>query len=127
MFFPKTEFCPFNADEPTDAFCGNSIKHSDPEKDLSRNNMENMPDYDNKCEMMKKIQETSFAVVDLNLFLDTHPDCEQALELYKKLVAMLESLKADYQSKYGPLYATKSRERTPFTWVSDDNKWPWEI
>ena len=127
MFFPKTEFCPFNKDEMPDCCYDNSSISSVLDSELSKSDTENMPEYDGKCEMMKKIQEMSFAIVDLNLFLDTHPDCEQALELFKKLSASLKSLKSDYQNQYGPLYATESSNQTPFSWVSDDNKWPWEF
>lgn len=126
MFFPKTEFCPFNTDEMPDCHCDNSSESQVMDNELSNSNMETMPEYDGKCEMMKKIQEMSFAIVDLNLFLDTHPDCEQALELFKKLAASLKSLRSDYQSKYGPLYATESSDKTPFAWVKEDYKWPWE-
>ena len=125
MFFPKTDFCPFNSDEPDNGLKDSVIK-SALDNEISRNDMETTPEYDTKCEMMKKIQEMSFAIVDLNLFLDTHPDCEQALELFKKLAASLKSLKADYQMKYGPIYATESSNQTPFSWVNDDIKWPWE-
>ena len=76
--------------------------------------------------MMQKIQEIDFAIIDLNLFLDTHPNCKDALELFTKLAATSRSLKSDYQRKYGPLYAANSENSTPFAWVHDDYKWPWQ-
>ena len=34
----------------------------------------------NQKEMMKKLQQLSFTLVELNLFLDTHPDNREARE-----------------------------------------------
>ena len=90
MFFPKTEFCPFNSDEYPRIIKDDIIKNAS-DSEISRNDMETSPEYDTKCELMKKIQETSFAVVDLNLFLDTHPDCEQALELFESIPGFSDS------------------------------------
>ncbi len=97
------------------------------ERDILRYEMENTPNYNTECEMMRKIQETEFSIVDLNLFLDTHPDSKEALELYTKLCATLKSLKADYVSKYGPLCAKDSVNKAPFQWVETGRKWPWQI
>ena len=40
-----------------------------------------MPDRDS---LMKKIQTYDFYLVDLHLFLDSHPNCKEALEYFKK-------------------------------------------
>ena len=121
MFYPKAECCPFNCDN---AASDNSAMS--PEVDYCKNNIENGNNVSTKCEMMRKIQEVDFAIIDLNLFLDTHPDCDEALELFTKLAATSKSLKNDYQAKYGPLYAPYSSKNTPFEWVEKCGKWPWE-
>ena len=124
MFYPKSDLCPFN--------CDSSEKHE--EDKLSLNKESQLNKYDNgdnnltnQCEMLKQIQEVDFAIIDLNLFLDTHPNCAEALELFTKLSATSKSLKIDYQSKYGPLYVAKSSAQTPFEWVEPCYKWPWEM
>jgi len=126
MFYPKTDFCPFNSDEPYWPSDENCVECPVDMNNQKKNNMENAPMHDTQCEMMKKIQETEFAMIDLNLFLDTHPDCSEALKLYSKLGATLKSLKSDYQARFGPLYACESSSQTPFQWVEDGRKWPWE-
>ena len=57
-------------------------------------------------EMIKKLQEISFTLVELNLYLDTHPDCQQALTLYntyaqqqKELREFLYSIIMELQEK----------------------------
>ena len=121
MFYPKAECCPFNSDNA--AFDNNALSS---ETNKCKNNIENDNIVSTKCEMMRKIQEVDFAIIDLNLFLDTHPDCAEALELFTKLTATSKSLKNDYQAKYGPLYVTKSSNNVPFDWVEKCSKWPWE-
>ena len=77
-------------------------------------------------ELLNKIRETVFALVDLNLYLDTHPNCKQALELFTSLAFTLEALKREYTSKYGPLKAVDVTNDTPFEWVSNKYLWPWQ-
>jgi len=95
--------------------------------DNGQNDMETTPMPETQKEMLKKIQEVSFALTDLNLYLDTHPECTQGLELFEKLAGTLKSLKSDYNGKYGPLYARDSDNPTFFEWVKDGYKWPWEL
>ena len=37
-----------------------------------------------KARLMRKIKEYDFALKELNLYLDTHPNCRRALALFKK-------------------------------------------
>jgi len=78
----------------------------------------------NKQELLKKIQQLSFAKVEAELFLDTHPECTQALDYYKKTVNSLEMLMEEYQNTYGPLVAM-AVQGDKWTWV--DGPWPWHI
>lgn len=78
-------------------------------------------------ELMNILRELTFAVTDLNLFLDTHPDEEEALKTFTMLSAALRSYRHDYTAKFGPLYATDSSDETPFDWVSSEHKWPWQL
>lgn len=77
-------------------------------------------------ELLKKIQELQFAAVDLNLFLDNHPNHKQALSDYNRFSEELSALKKIYEAKYGPLcnYGA-APSQYPWRWVEDP--WPWEI
>lgn len=88
-------------------------------------NMNNRTDNMSRTELMNKIKELDFAVVDLNLFLDTHPYDEDALKMLTMLSSALKSYKHDYAKKYGPLLVTDTTNNTPFDWVAPENKWPW--
>ncbi len=79
----------------------------------------------NREELMLKIQELEFAVVDLNLFLDTHPENQQALMDYNMYTSELMKLKKVFEMQYGPLtnfgYAPS---QYPWRWI--ESPWPWE-
>ena len=77
----------------------------------------------NKSELMHRIQKLSFAKVEAELFLDTHPDCPTALEYYHGIVDELDMAMEEYQVKYGPIRADAS-SREKWNWV--DMPWPWQ-
>lgn len=75
--------------------------------------------------LLMQVNEAGFALDDVVLFLDTHPDCQQALAYYHKVRDMKKALMQEYAELYGPL--TKDQVRPDakcFTWV--DAPWPWE-
>ena len=56
----------------------------------------------NKAELFKKIQQLSFVKVELELFLDTHPDCPAALEHYYRTVDEYAALVDEYEASTVP-------------------------
>ena len=52
---------------------------------------------------LNEISEIGFAINDLTLYLDTHPDCQEGLSLFWKLLAKRLQLLKDYAVKYQPL------------------------
>ena len=73
-------------------------------------------------EMITKIKELDFAIIELALYLDTHPDDEKALCLHRRYAKELKELKDKYQKVYGPLsiYFPCNKWR----WLEEP--WPWE-
>ena len=71
-----------------------------------------------------KIQEYSFAVLELNLFLNSHPHNKQALMHRKKYLEELRRLTEAYETSYGPLTAYSTVPCDEWTWVNEP--WPWE-
>lgn len=78
----------------------------------------------NKSELLKRIQQLSFAKTETELFLDTHPDCRAALDYYKKTVDELEMALEEFHNKYGPLVAM-AVNGDRWNWI--DGPWPWHI
>lgn len=85
---------------------------------------------DNNCDNMDMTRETlinqikcyQFAITELALYLDTHPDEEKALCLHRKYSRELKDLKDKYQKVYGPL--TIDFPCNKWRWIEEP--WPWE-
>lgn len=76
-------------------------------------------------ELLSQIMKYQFYAVDLNLFLDTHPNCKEALEDYKVISAKLRNYINDYEKQYGPLINFgQSMVCDHDKWVNQP--WPWE-
>lgn len=73
-------------------------------------------------EMMMQIKAYQFAITDIGLYLDTHPDDERAICLHRYYAKMLKDLKDKYQKVYGPL--TIEYPCNKWRWLEET--WPWE-
>ena len=77
-------------------------------------------------QLMNTINEVSFAVDDIKLYLDTHPDDEKALDFFKeKSMIRNEALKA-YAAQYGPLTIDTGDDTCSRQWDWVMQPWPWE-
>ena len=72
--------------------------------------------------LMKRVQQLSFAKTETELFLDTHPECRQALDYYHKILEELEAARIEYRANHGPITADESSTEH-WDWV--DSPWPW--
>lgn len=72
----------------------------------------------NRNNLLKEISMVDFAVVDLNEYLDTHPDDSDAVAYIKQYITILCRLRQEYASLYGPLSIYDAC-------YSDCNDWRW--
>lgn len=77
-------------------------------------------------DMMGTFSALRFALIDLNLYLDTHPNDKEALQMFNKISKTLQSARYDHIRRNGPLVAGDSSADAPFEWASSKYKWPWE-
>ena len=56
-----------------------------------------------KRQMLERIDQVSFAVNDMHLYLDTHPCDEKALVYCRELVQERKKLLKEYAEMFGPL------------------------
>ena len=76
-------------------------------------------------ELLQKIRELEFAGVELNLFLDNHPNDQKALMDFNTFSKELTACVKEYEMKYGPLMNFGfSPSAYPWQWVNEP--WPWE-
>ena len=73
-------------------------------------------------EMMNQIRAYEFAINELALYLDTHPEDQKALCLHRKYCKEVKELKEKYQKVYGPL--TINYPCNKWRWLEEP--WPWE-
>lgn len=74
--------------------------------------------------LMNRIQICDFVLGELNLYLDTHPTCQEGLASYQKHMAMRKEAASQYVMKYGPITAADYDGGPRWKWV--DDPWPWE-
>ena len=79
----------------------------------------------NRRELFEYINQISFAVDDVKLFLDTHPGNQKALEYFQKYKEKrIEALK-EYAEVYGALTVdTVSENSDCWNWINEP--WPWQ-
>lgn len=70
-----------------------------------------------------ELQTMAFAIQELALYLDTHRDDREALELYRTYQTMYHRCMMEYTKKHGPLNHCMPGEG-PYAWL--DDPWPWE-
>lgn len=72
---------------------------------------------------LTELQTMAFAIQELALYLDTHRNDQEALELYRAYQKMYDEGKAKYEEMYGPLNHM-SKTDGEYRWL--DDPWPWE-
>lgn len=75
-------------------------------------------------QLLKLVYQTGFAMDDVNLFLDTHPCDQNALNYYQYVSRLRSEAMAAYQAQCGPLMVDQVKSCDYWNWV--DDKWPWE-
>ena len=72
---------------------------------------------------LTELQTMAFMIQELALYLDTHRDDMEALEIYRAYQKMYNEAKNRYEEKCGPL-THKSVSDGTYRWL--DDPWPWE-
>ena len=74
---------------------------------------------------LSELMALDFAVKELNLYLDTHPQDQEALSLYASYIKLAKEGREKYTAKYGPLDSAELVLEDGYTWLNDP--WPWEL
>lgn len=73
-------------------------------------------------ELREQLKCYRFAIIELGLYLDTHPDDEKALCLHREYAKKFKMLEEQYQKVYGPLSIMFPCKK--WRWLEEP--WPWE-
>ncbi|MCR4638137.1 spore coat protein CotJB [Ruminococcus sp.] len=74
--------------------------------------------------LLSKIKKYDFTLKELNLYLDTHPNCRRGLAMFQKYRKFRQNAAEEYSRKFGPLTPEQVTDNEHWTWT--DDPWPWE-
>ena len=132
---PKQEWC-----EPYDLLTAlaegtifpflNLTFHKAPEKvcDCKTSNSQSYSAEKNREEMTSRLNAVSFALNDLTLYLDTHPDCPKGTALFYQLLEERLTLLSNFAREFYPLTQTSmitgNYNQNQYGWC--EGPMPWE-
>lgn len=73
---------------------------------------------------LMRVQTLGFAVVEANLFLDTHTGSREALDYYHRVVNEYNEAVNNFITNFGPLDVTQVLSKDSWTWT--EGCMPWE-
>lgn len=76
-----------------------------------------------KNRMLKDISVIDFAMVELTLYLDTHPFDKQAMEYFNHFASIKSQLMKEFASKYYPLSKDTSCDTKQWNWALAPMPW----
>lgn len=79
-----------------------------------------------KEDLLNYIDEISFTLYDLLLYLDTHPEDIEALNCFREYSQKRNQALKEYARFYGPLTADTAEDTPGNTWKWSQQPWPWE-
>lgn len=77
-----------------------------------------------QAEMLTNIDALTFAMIDINLYLDVHPKNKKLIKEFNKIQKQKHELLMEYEREFGPLLVTNNTNDNYWAWV--ENPWPWE-
>ena len=75
--------------------------------------------------LLSLIRRLDFALVEINLYLDTHPYSQTALRYFEQLLCERNQAAKQYETTFGPLTAATNGMRDEWMWST--GAWPWQI
>jgi len=78
----------------------------------------------NRDEMLQKLMALDFFILDLHLYLDTHPTDRDAITKYNAAVKEGKEIREQYEQQFGMLSSQFSTSKYPWQWI--DDPWPWQ-
>lgn len=76
--------------------------------------------------LMEELQAIDFVLVELTLYLDTHPHDYEAIKQFNYYSKQRRLVKKQVESIYGPLEQFgHSYSKYPWDW--NNSSWPWQV
>lgn len=79
-----------------------------------------------KNSLKRHIQALDFAIYEMVLFLDTHPNDRRAQTAFNDYTRRRAAAVKEYEAAFGPYITRAADERPDGRWNWIDGPWPWE-
>jgi spore coat protein JB len=76
--------------------------------------------------LMEDLQTIDFVLVELTLYLDTHPEDLEALKQFNTFSRRSRDLRQTIEARYGPLLQF-GHSYSEYPWAWADPPWPWQM
>ncbi|GMA56360.1 spore coat protein JB [Alicyclobacillus sacchari] len=76
---------------------------------------------------LHELQSIDFVLCELTLYLDTHPDDEQALAQFTQFQKRKHNLMTQFEAAFGPLYEFGVSPISGNKWTWSQTPWPWQV
>lgn len=73
--------------------------------------------------LLKRIAAVDFAIIELHLYMDSHPNDRDAAAKTDEYAVKSKALRKEFEDKYGPLTSLQM-DSNRWAWISDP--WPWD-
>jgi spore coat protein JB len=87
------------------------------------NNLKGVIGMNEREKLLEQVMAYDFCMIDLGLFLNTHPADTNALKDYRTCYEQSEKVRKLYEEKYGPLSLRHMPNQHCWQWI--DSPWPW--
>lgn len=74
-------------------------------------------------QILRQLASYDFAVTELHIYLDTHPDDTAAGDALSRYEAKSRLMREKFEEKFGPL-SPSDENGNRWAWISDP--WPWD-
>ncbi|CAM5219175.1 Spore coat protein JB OS=Ureibacillus acetophenoni OX=614649 GN=SAMN05877842_108139 PE=4 SV=1 [Ureibacillus acetophenoni] len=76
--------------------------------------------------LLEEIQAIDFVIVELSLYLNTHPHDMEAIKQFNEASHHSMLLKIEFEKQFGPLM-NFGKSYSNYPWDVDDSPWPWQV
>ncbi|MCU9613734.1 spore coat protein CotJB [Caldibacillus lycopersici] len=77
-------------------------------------------------QLLEELQAVDFVLVELTLYLDTHPNDQDAIQQFNYFAKESKRIRKVFEKQFGPLLQFgHSYSAYPWNWA--DSPWPWQV
>ncbi|XJZ26073.1 spore coat protein CotJB [Bacillota bacterium Lsc_1132] len=77
-------------------------------------------------QLMEQLQTIDFVLVELTLYLDTHPNDFEAINQFNHYAKERKKIKKLFESQFGPLLQY-GNSYSGYPWNWNESPWPWQV